>query len=51
MGNIALRLELREKLSGQTLIYNAEKGIFTNLPEANKFFEISYREGWKLNLD
>lgn len=51
MGNIALRLELREKLSGQPLIYNAEKGIFTNLPEANKFFEISYREGWNLNID
>lgn len=48
LGNIALRMELREKLNGQILKYDAEQGIFTNLPEANEFLHTKYREGWSL---
>jgi hypothetical protein len=48
LGNIPLRMELREKLSGQILNYDADQGIFTNLPEANEFLHTKYREGWSL---
>jgi predicted dehydrogenase len=48
LGNIALRMELREKLTGQFLEYDAEKGIFSNLPEANEFIHKEYRNGWSL---
>jgi predicted dehydrogenase len=48
MGNITLRPELKEKLSGQTLNYDVENGIFSNLPEANDFLHVKYREGWSL---
>jgi hypothetical protein len=48
LGNIPLRMELREKLSGQVLNYDSEQGIFTNLPEANEFLHTKYREGWSL---
>lgn len=48
LGNIALRPELREKLSSQTLNFDPEKLSFPNMPEANKFLHYEYREGWKL---
>ena len=48
LGNIPLRMELREKLNGQVLNYDAEKGIFSNLPEANDFLHTEYRNGWSL---
>lgn len=48
LGNIALRRELKEKLSSQSLIWDAEKFRFTNLPEADKFLHCKYRNGWKL---
>lgn len=48
LGNVALRPELKEKLSGQILEWSPEKFSFTNLPEADKFLHYEYREGWKL---
>ena len=51
LGNIALRPELREKLSSQPLLYDEQTGIFTNVSEANQFLELEYRKGWELALD
>ncbi|MCX7872542.1 MAG: Gfo/Idh/MocA family oxidoreductase [Verrucomicrobiae bacterium] len=48
LGNIALRLQLREELTRCKLEWDAEKFEFKNLPEANKFIRREYREGWKL---
>lgn len=48
LGNIALRKELREKLSGQVLTFDPEKPGFPNLPEADKFLHYEYRNGWSL---
>jgi len=48
LGNIALRPELKEKLSGQSLNWSPDKFSFTNLPEADKFLHYQYREGWTL---
>lgn len=48
LGNIALRRELREKLSFQNLIFDPEKFTFPNLPEADKFLHYEYRNGWSL---
>lgn len=48
LGNIPLRKELREKLSGQVLTFDPEKLTIPNLPEANKFLHKEYRKGWSL---
>ena len=48
LGNIALRKELKEKLSGQKLKFNTEKFSFPDMPEADQFLHYLYREGWKL---
>jgi predicted dehydrogenase len=48
MGNVALRGELKEKLSGMSLNWDADKFSFTNLPEADKFLHYEYRNGWSL---
>jgi len=43
MGNIALRMELRESLQQQKLLWDPEKKEFSNLPEANAFLKRTYR--------
>ncbi len=48
MGNIALRMELREKLTKQKLLWDAEKKQFSNLPEANAFLTKEYRKGFEI---
>lgn len=48
LGNIALRPELREKLSYQSLQFDPEKLTFPNMPEADQFLHYEYRNGWKL---
>lgn len=48
LGNIALRRELRKKLSSQPLKFDHEKLCFPNMPEADKFLQDDYREGWEL---
>lgn len=51
LGNIALRRELREKLSGQVLNWDPDKFGFPNMPEADKFLHKEYRQGWDLKMD
>jgi Predicted dehydrogenases and related proteins len=48
LGNIALRPELREKMSFQSLNFDPEKLSFPNMPEADQFLHYEYRNGWKL---
>ncbi len=48
LGNIALRPELREKMSFQSLQFDPEKLSFPNLPEADQFLHYEYRAGWSL---
>lgn len=48
LGNIPLRMDLKEKLDSQVLNYDAKQGIFTNLPEANEFLHTEYRKEWSL---
>ncbi len=48
LGNITLRKELREKLSGQVLTFDPEKIAIPDLPEAEKFLRTEYRKGWSL---
>jgi predicted dehydrogenase len=48
LGNVAIRPELKEKLSDQILEWDPDKFSFTNLPEADRFLRIEYREGWML---
>lgn len=48
MGNVALRMELKEQLCNQKLLWNEEEKKFSNLPEANEFFHKEYRKGWSL---
>jgi predicted dehydrogenase len=48
LGNIALRSELKEKLSGQLLEWDPEKFSFPNMHEADKFLHTEYRKGWNL---
>jgi predicted dehydrogenase len=49
MGNIALRVELREKLMQQKLLWDAEKRKFSNLPEANAFLKKDYRPEFSIH--
>jgi predicted dehydrogenase len=51
LGNIALRRELRENLSGQVLNWDPDKFVFPNMPEADKFLHKEYRQGWDLKMD
>ena len=48
MGNVALRLEMREQLDRQILKWDAERHAFSNCPEANTYLHKEYREGWTL---
>jgi len=48
LGNIALRPELREKMSSMTLKFDPETLTFPTMSEADKFIHYEYREGWKL---
>lgn len=48
LGNVALRMELKEKLGGTVLKWDPDKFSFTNMPEADKFLHCDYRKGWTL---
>ena len=48
LGNVALRLKLREKLTKQKLLWDSANLRITNLPEANQFIRGEYRAGWQL---
>ena len=44
LGNVAVRLAGKNT----TLEWDSEKMEFTNLPEANEYLQMPYREGWSL---
>jgi predicted dehydrogenase len=48
LGNVALRLQLREELTRKKLLWNQPEMRFTNSTEANQFLRREYREGWSL---
>lgn len=48
LGNVALRLQLREELTRAKLLWDPANLRITNVPEANEFLRGQYREGWVL---
>jgi len=48
LGNVALRVQLREKLTRYRLLWDSANLTFTNLDEANHFLRREYRSGWSL---
>lgn len=48
LGNVALRVQLREDLTLCKLLWDREQFKFTNLEEANKYIKREYRQGWTL---
>ena len=48
LGNVALRVELREKLTQVRLDWDPAAFRVTSLPEANGFLHREYRAGWTL---
>jgi len=48
LGNVALRVQLREDLTLSKLLWDSAALKFTNLEEANKFVRNEYRAGWSL---
>jgi predicted dehydrogenase len=47
MGNVALRLAMREELTKRKLLWDAAKQQFSNSSDANKFLKRDYRKGWE----
>jgi predicted dehydrogenase len=48
LGNVALRLPLRQELVKHKLLWDAPNLRVTNLAEANDFIRREYRQGWTL---
>jgi predicted dehydrogenase len=48
LGNVPLRVQLRENLTLYKLLWDSAALKFTNLEEANKFVRRDYRTGWSL---
>lgn len=48
LGNVALRTQLRERLTRSVLQWDSEKLAFSNVPEANQFLRREYRQGWSV---
>jgi predicted dehydrogenase len=48
LGNIVIRRDLKEKLSGTVLKFDPEKFSFPEMPEADKYLHCEYRKGWSL---
>jgi predicted dehydrogenase len=48
LGNVALRVQLREELTLHKLLWDSQNLKVTNLDDANKFVRREYREGWSL---
>ena len=48
LGNVALRPEIKKKLTNKSLLWDGPGMKFTNMPEANKYLHTEYREGWSL---
>lgn len=48
LGNVALRVQLREDLTLTKLLWDSENLKVSNLEEANKYIRREYRAGWSL---
>ncbi len=48
LGNVALRPQLREKLTRVPLLWDSKNLKIKNVPEANQFLRREYRKGWSL---
>jgi hypothetical protein len=48
LGNVALRVQLREELTVAKLLWDPEALKVPNVEEANKFIHREYRQGWSL---
>jgi Oxidoreductase family, C-terminal alpha/beta domain len=48
LGNVALRLKLREELTRKKLLWDGPALRFANSENANRFLRRSYRDGWTL---
>jgi hypothetical protein len=48
LGNVTLRLQLREDLTRFKLLWDSANLKFTNLEDANAFLRREYRAGWSL---
>jgi predicted dehydrogenase len=48
LGNVALRVQVRELLTRRKLEWDPTQLKVTNLPEANEFIRREYRKGWTL---
>jgi predicted dehydrogenase len=48
LGNVALRLQLREELTRKKLLWDSESLHFTNSDTANEFLKTEYRRGWTM---
>ncbi|MDB6035120.1 MAG: Oxidoreductase [Verrucomicrobiales bacterium] len=48
LGNVALRLQMREEMTTRKLLWDGAAMKFTNSTEANTFLKREYREGWSL---
>ena len=46
LGNVALRVQLRQKLTRTRLLWDSVNFKIPNLPEAEKFLQREYRAGW-----
>ena len=49
LGNVALRVKLREALTRYKLLWDPVAFKFTNLDEANSYLKRDYRSGWSLS--
>lgn len=48
LGNVALRLQMREEMSRKKLLWDPTSLRFTNSDTANQFLRREYRDGWSL---
>lgn len=47
LGNVALRVQLRQELTHAGLEWDSKALKVSNIPEANRFIRREYREGWR----
>ncbi|MCX7047723.1 MAG: hypothetical protein NTX50_19835 [Candidatus Sumerlaeota bacterium] len=50
LGNVAIRYSATIKENGRPvkLLWDAQAGKITNIPEANQFLQMEYRKGWEI---
>jgi hypothetical protein len=50
LGNVALRVQLREELTLRSLQWNSAEMKVVNMDDANQFVRREYRPGWSLDV-